>query len=57
MKKLMKRLDQSLKEINLEKSHTRELEKMKELQLHGRLASQWLKEKFVEKYESFRESR
>jgi hypothetical protein len=49
----MKRHDQSRKEINLEKSHKRELEKLKELQLHGRLANQWLKENFGEKYESY----
>jgi hypothetical protein len=53
----MKRYDRSCKEIYLEKSHTRELEKLKELQLRGRLDSQWLKEKFGEKYESSRESR
>jgi hypothetical protein len=57
MRKLMKIPDQSHKEINLEKSHKRELEKLKELQLCGRLASQWLKEKFGEKYETSRESR
>jgi hypothetical protein len=53
----MKRLDQSCKEINLEKSHKRELEKLKELQLCGRMANQWLKEKFGEKDESYGESR
>jgi hypothetical protein len=57
MKKLMKRNDQLYKEIILEKSHKRELDKLKELQLCGRLASQWLKDKFGEKYESSRESR
>jgi hypothetical protein len=52
---LVKRHDQSHKEINLKKSHTRELEKLKELQLHRSLANQWLKENFGEKYESSRE--
>jgi hypothetical protein len=55
--KLMKRPDQSRKETNLKKSHTRELEKLKYLKLHGRMANQWLKEKFREKYESSGDSR
>ena len=53
----MKRNDQLYKEIILEKSHKRELDKLKELQLCERLASQWLKDKFGEKYESSGESR
>jgi hypothetical protein len=53
----MKRHDQSWKEIDFEKSHKRELEKLRELQTHGRLANQWLKERFGEKGESSRESR
>jgi hypothetical protein len=55
MKKLMKRLDQSQKDINLEKSHKRELDKLKELYIHGRLDNQSLNEKFGEKDESSRE--
>ena len=57
MRKLMNRPHQSHKETSLEKIHTRELEKLKELQLHGRIAHQWLKEKFGEKDESSKESR
>jgi hypothetical protein len=52
----MKRHDQSRKEINLEKSQTRELKKLKELQLHGRLANRWVKGMFRDKYESFGEN-
>jgi hypothetical protein len=54
MRKVMKRFDQSRKEINFESSHIRELEKLQELQRQGRLASQWLNERFGERGEGYR---
>jgi hypothetical protein len=50
--KLMKRLDQSWKEIKFEGSYRKELEKLWELQIHGKLSNQWLQERFGESRES-----
>jgi hypothetical protein len=44
MIKVMKRSDQSRKEIDFESSHRKELEELRELQRQGRLDSRWLKE-------------
>jgi hypothetical protein len=57
MRKSMKRSDQSQKMIDLEIIHRKELEKLWELQIRGRLASRWLKEIFGEKDESSEGSR
>jgi hypothetical protein len=50
MRKVMKRSDQSRKEIDFESSHRKELEEL-QLQRQGRLANRWLKERFGERGE------
>jgi hypothetical protein len=41
--------------IDLESSHRKELEKLRELQIHGRLANRWLKEIFGRKMKVMKE--
>jgi hypothetical protein len=54
MRKVMRRFDQSQKEINFYDSWRKYLEKLRELQRCGRLDNQWLKERFGERGEGFK---